>query len=312
MFFLLLAFLSYLLFIDPASAQIAAPNCTDHLFAWVGSLCADARFVSIRTHLSHRAGVFMHSRTIRSNKVPAWSQRTWKQNATMAVSTCTFRLVHCVQSYWRVAAFIIPPLPNNQYEYPGPYGTLPAELACECNTVVDNLYSACSACQGSSWLTCVHQLLFSPGFQPTNLPFLFNQLLYVDIQLHHRSTSHNVIPKSFLLAHMLNLPPQLSRAGPRWHARTPVGLHRLVCGYLASGPRLLAQDISSPVPLQIGGNWNISTAEATGGATVRETLLLCTPHIYSSFLIQITPRLREPLLLLRLSPHRQSASPSQL
>jgi hypothetical protein len=99
---------------------------------------------------------------------------------------------------------------------------------------------------------------------PANQPF--NQLLYVVIQLHHQCNCRNVSPKSFLLADMFNLLPQLSQAGPSWHASTPVGLPRHICCYLPSGPRLLAQEISSVVPLQIGDNWNISTAEATGGA----------------------------------------------
>ena len=201
------AFMFYLLLIASARAQVSAPNCTESSLAWVGSLCADARLVSIRAHLSHRAGVFILRRTIRFNKVPAWSQRTWKQNATMAVSAYTFQLMHRAQSYWPVAAFDIPSLPNSQYSYGGPYSTLPSQLACECNTVVYNLYSACDACQGSLWITCVHQLLFSSGFQPINLSFLFNQLHHVDIQLHHQSASHNASPKSFLRAHMLNLPP---------------------------------------------------------------------------------------------------------
>jgi hypothetical protein len=172
MFFILPALLSYLLFIGPASAQVSAPNCTDPLLAWVGSLCTDTRFVSITARLSHRARVFMHSRSIRSNKVPAWSQRTWKQYATIAVSTCTFQLVHRVQYYWRVAAFAILALPPGNV-YSGPTVGWPG-APCECNTVMYNLYSACDACQGTGgWLPCVDQLLFSPGLQPINLSFLF-------------------------------------------------------------------------------------------------------------------------------------------
>jgi hypothetical protein len=81
----------YLLLVASARAQVSAPNCNNTLLAWVGSLSTDARFVSITARLSHRAGVFIHSRLIRSNKVPAWSQRTWRRCATTAVSsTCTF------------------------------------------------------------------------------------------------------------------------------------------------------------------------------------------------------------------------------
>ena len=89
MFFLFLAYSSYLHFIGPSRAQVSAPNCTDSTYLWVGTLCADARFVSITACLSHCAGVFTHSRSIRSNKAPVWWQRTWEDYATTAVSTCT-------------------------------------------------------------------------------------------------------------------------------------------------------------------------------------------------------------------------------
>ena len=45
-------------------------------------------------------------------------------------------------------------------------------------------------------------------------------------------------------AHIVNHPPQLPRAGPKWHASTPVGLHRHICGYLPSTLRLIFQEIS--------------------------------------------------------------------
>ena|SRR6266702_3577519 len=53
------AFLSYLLLIGPARAQVSAPNCTNSTFAWVGFLRSDARFVSITTRFFHCAGVFI-------------------------------------------------------------------------------------------------------------------------------------------------------------------------------------------------------------------------------------------------------------
>ena len=40
---------------------------------------------------------------------------------------------------------------------------------CLCNTVVYSLLSACSACQGSTFPTCVDRLLFAPRFQSINL-----------------------------------------------------------------------------------------------------------------------------------------------
>lgn len=87
----LLAFSSYLLLlIGAARAQVIAPNCTDtSLYSWVGSFLLRRSFcIDNESFCSHRADMF--SRTIRSNKVPAWSQRTCRRCVTMAVSTCSF------------------------------------------------------------------------------------------------------------------------------------------------------------------------------------------------------------------------------
>ena len=66
-----------------------------------------------------------------------------------------------------ITAFIIPPLlPQNSYA--GPSGNDDNDL-CKCNTVLYNLISACDACQGSPWTTCVDSSLFSSGFQPIDL-----------------------------------------------------------------------------------------------------------------------------------------------
>jgi hypothetical protein len=99
MSFPLLTFASYLILVGPLAvrAQLSAPNCTDSSLAWVGPLYAEARFVLIPTCLSHRPGVF-YSRTIRSNKIPAGSWRTWQQCVTVAVSACT-PLAHRMQSH---------------------------------------------------------------------------------------------------------------------------------------------------------------------------------------------------------------------
>ena len=84
---MLIPLLSYLLLTTSARALVGAPtNCTDSL-VWVGSLYEGTRFGSITACLSRRAGGFIHSRLIRCNKAPAWSQHTWRQYATMAVST---------------------------------------------------------------------------------------------------------------------------------------------------------------------------------------------------------------------------------
>ena len=162
MFFPLLAFSFYLRFIGPAGAQVSAPNCTYSELAWVCSFFVDARIVLITARLSRLAGNYFYSRSIRSNKAPVWSQRTWRQYATMAVSTCTFQLAHRVRSYGHVAASSIPALqPGNSYT--GPSG-LDDDDQCKCNTVLYNLISACDACQGESWISCVDLSLFSPGF----------------------------------------------------------------------------------------------------------------------------------------------------
>ena len=110
----------------------------------------------------------------------------------------------------------------------------------------------------------------------------FNQLPYVVNQLHHQSKSWDVSPKSFLLGHIIEPPLQLSRAGPRWHASTPVGLHRHFRGYPPfTLVRLPSQEISSTVLLQ-DNTWNISAAQSRGGA-IDDSCALYT-HIYSSCL----------------------------
>ena len=96
-----------------------------------------------------------------------------------------------------------------------------------------------------------------------------NQLLYVVVQLHYQSTSWNVRLRSTLLAYMLDLLSQLSRAGSGWHTSTTVGIHRHIC---ATSPLLFAcfpKKISSTVILQIGDSWNISAAKLVGGARLR-------------------------------------------
>jgi hypothetical protein len=80
MFLPLLTFASCLVLVVPVRAQIIAPNCTDPTLAWVGTLCAEARFLF--------NPLFIYSRSIRSNKVLARSQRTWRRCATMAVGPC--------------------------------------------------------------------------------------------------------------------------------------------------------------------------------------------------------------------------------
>ena len=167
MFFPLFAFLSYLLFMCTASAQIHAPTCSvkNGDYDWVGSLSANPRHVSITACLSHRAGVFIHRRTILSNKTPVRSQHTCREYAAMAVS-CTFQLAHRVRSYGGVTAFTLPALGTSNV-----YSVADNGNQCMCNTVVYNLFSACCGCQGGSWNPCVDLLLFPPGF-PANQPLI--------------------------------------------------------------------------------------------------------------------------------------------
>src|SRR6266702_3490132 len=216
------AFLSYLLLIGPARAQVSAPNCTNSTFAWVGSLRSDASFVSMTTRFLHCAGVFIVV-SIHSNKIPAGSPRTWRRRVTTAVSRCTFGTPHTILS--ACAVFSVPTLPQGR-SYAGPTDTEKGDI-CQCNTVVYNLLSACDACQGESWFPCVDQLCFR--LVSNQSTYLFNQLLYVVVQLHNQSDSRDVSPVSFLIAIMLNLPPQLPEPGPGWHASTKVGLLRHIC-----------------------------------------------------------------------------------
>ncbi len=161
--------LPYLLLVASARAQVQvrAPNCSDSTYAWVGSLRSDARFGSITT----ASCWCFYSRLIRSNKIPAWLQRTWQRGATMAVSTCTFG-ASCV-ILLACAVFTIPAL-LPQHSYTGPSGNDNGDL-CKCNTVVYNLISACDACQGESWVPCVDQLCFRQDSNRST--YLINQLL---------------------------------------------------------------------------------------------------------------------------------------
>lgn len=59
--------------------------------------------------------------------------------------------------------FSIPNLePGNSYT--GPTGTGDDNDLCKCNTVVYSLMSACDACQGAKWFSCVFRLVHGvPG-----------------------------------------------------------------------------------------------------------------------------------------------------
>jgi hypothetical protein len=216
------AFLSYLLLLGSANAQVNAPNCTDNSYAWVGSF---RRPSSIDNDTLFALCWCFCRRLTPSNKIPAGSWRTWRRHVTTAVSICTFGASQTILS--ACAAFTVPVLPPDQ-SYSGPSGVDKGDM-CKCNTVVYNLISACDACQGEPWTPCVDRLRFS--LRSNQSIYLFTQLLSVVVQLHVCRNSRNVSPGcvSFLLALMLSLPPQLPKPGPTWHPSTQVGIYRHIC-----------------------------------------------------------------------------------
>jgi hypothetical protein len=58
-------------------------------------------------------------------------------------------------------AFTIPALTSDNNSYIGPTGPLDANDLCKCNTVVYSLTSACAACQGNNWVSCVRPFLLA-------------------------------------------------------------------------------------------------------------------------------------------------------
>ena len=105
------------------------------------------------------------------------------------------------------AVFEVPTLQPGQ-SYNGPNDADKGDL-CKCNTVVYNLVSACDACQGESWIPCVCSRMNS-----NQSTYLFYQLFYLVVQLHHQSKSWNVGAKLVLLVHMLNSPPSFPEPVP--------------------------------------------------------------------------------------------------
>ena len=60
--------------------------------------------------------------------------------------------------------FTIPTLTSHDTFYTGPTGPTDQNDLCKCNTVVYSLMSACAACQGSNWFSCVCPPPFFPLF----------------------------------------------------------------------------------------------------------------------------------------------------
>ena len=164
------AFLSYLLLLGSAHAQVSAPNCTDNNFAWVGSSFRRPFRIDIDTSFASFWCLYRHSTL--SNKILAGSWRTWGRHVTTAVSRCTFGASQTILS--ACVAFSVPILPPEE-SYSGPSGTETGDTACKCNTVVYNLISACDACQGETWTPCVDRLRFC--LHSNRLVYSFTQLL---------------------------------------------------------------------------------------------------------------------------------------
>ena len=149
------------------SALYSISSCTDQRCELYRRCLCLGQFRPIRRRFridnnmfcSHRLGVLCNRHSIRSNKTPAWSQRTWQRHVTTAVSRCISSTSYTILFAW--AAFSIPPLISGN-SYTGPAGVDNGD-ACKCNTVLYNLISACDACQGASWILCVasHNLLLN-------------------------------------------------------------------------------------------------------------------------------------------------------
>jgi hypothetical protein len=269
------AVLSCLLLLGSANAQVNAPNCTDNSYAWVGSF---RRPSSIDNDTLFASCWCFCRRSTLSNKIPAGSWRTWHRHVITAVSRCTFGSSQTTLS--ACAAFTVPVLPPDQ-SYSGPSGADKGNT-CKCNTVVYNLISACDACQGEPWTPCVNQLHFC--LHSNQSIYLFTQLLSVVVQLYLCSDSRNVSPGrvSFPLTLVLSLPPQFPERGPSWHSSTQVGIYRHICAYIPLCPSLAFPGNLTNSNPQIGNNWNISTAQAAGGARS-----FCSVHteIYSPSIV---------------------------
>ena len=252
-------FLSCLLLIGSAHAQVSAPNCTDSTFAWVGFVLSDARFVSITVRYSLRAGASIDvqlspTKSLLGPGIPVGDvQQRQSVNAPLGASQTIS--IACT-------AFTVPPLPPQQ-SYNGPNDADKGDV-CKCNTVVYNLASACDACQAEAWTPCVDRLWFC---------------------LHsNQSTYLLVILRGRTIAPLLRIQERKSRLPCRFHGHScsifhssfpnpvPLGTRVPKWAYIdtsvrSSPLRFACFSIKSHrLPSQIGNNWNISAAQAVGGA----------------------------------------------
>jgi hypothetical protein len=146
------------------SAPHRLSSCTDQRHELYRRYLRLGRFYSLRHLFCIDNSPFFASswsfyrRSIRFNKTPAWSQRTWQRHVITGVSRHTFGATLAIL-LTRAVFYIAPLLPGNSYH--GPSGTDDGDL-CKCNTVLYNLISACDACQSESWISCVYQLSWIP------------------------------------------------------------------------------------------------------------------------------------------------------
>jgi hypothetical protein len=110
------------------------------------------------------------------------------------------RLINIIKT-----AFTIPTLTSNDISYTGPTGPSDENDLCKCNTVVYSLMSACGACQGSKWFSCVRPFLFLSSSVRDCLSRRWNDLQvgYLEAELHLRRCFTDVCQNLPLLCPLL-------------------------------------------------------------------------------------------------------------
>ena len=131
MFFLLLAYSSYLHFIGPSRAQVIAPNCTYSNYTWVGTLCADARFVSITAYCRivlvflHIVAQYASTKPLFGGSVPGSSMQRWQS----VHAPFNWRIVYGLMGVLQHSASM-PRNPHSTMFYQTPTRTLARIHAC--------------------------------------------------------------------------------------------------------------------------------------------------------------------------------------
>ena len=105
-----------------------------------------------------------YSLTTLLTKIRVQSERTCCRRVTMAVSCFKTLCTVCTAHVSPPAAFNVPPL-GDYVAYAGPSERKVSEAgACWCNTVLYNLLSACSECQGGMSISYVFDAITAPPF----------------------------------------------------------------------------------------------------------------------------------------------------